>query len=138
MSISSHAKFTVALAVVFVATGCAHVIAMRPQPAPAQVVMVDQAPRRGPLGIPPGHLPRAGQCRLWYPGRPPGQQPRAGDCGSIQRAAPAGSWVLYRPASDAKVVHSRVIDQRRTGVVVEVRVYDADRGTYLRMEGRQP
>jgi hypothetical protein len=32
------------------------------------------------LGIPPGHLPPPGACRVWYPGRPPGHQPRPGPC----------------------------------------------------------
>ena len=26
------------------------------------------------LGIPPGHLPEPGSCRVWVPGRAPGQQ----------------------------------------------------------------
>src|SRR2546425_3891701 len=28
------------------------------------------------LGVPPGHLPKPGQCRIWIPGVPPGHQPR--------------------------------------------------------------
>jgi hypothetical protein len=32
------------------------------------------------LGIPPGHLPPPGACRIWYPGRPPGQQPPPTSC----------------------------------------------------------
>lgn len=89
---------------------------------------------RKALGVPPGHLPPPGSCRLWFPARPPGQQPKAGDCSTIQRQAPAGSWVLYRPQNDAKVVHSRVIDAKRPGAVVTVRVYDVKRGTYIRDE----
>ena len=27
------------------------------------------------LGIPPGHYPPPGQCRVWLPGTPPGHQP---------------------------------------------------------------
>ena len=30
--------------------------------------------------VPPGHLPRPGFCKLWFPGRPPGHQPRASKC----------------------------------------------------------
>lgn len=30
--------------------------------------------------IPPGYLPPAGYCRLWYPGRPPGHQPAPAPC----------------------------------------------------------
>ncbi len=99
------------------------------QPSPAA--------RRGPstaatLGIPPGHLPAPGQCRVWLPGKPPGHQPRPRDCERIERTAPAGSWIVYRPSRDKKVVHVRVVDQRRPGVVIRLRVYDAQRGTLIR------
>ncbi|HET6577685.1 MAG TPA: hypothetical protein VFG66_05145 [Gemmatimonadales bacterium] len=93
--------------------------------------------RRGPstaasLGIPPGQLPPPGQCRVWLPGEPPGHQPRARSCARIERAAPAGSWIVYRPTEDRKVVHVRVVDERRPGVVVRLRVYDIRRGTLIR------
>jgi hypothetical protein len=42
--------------------------------------------------------------------------------------------VLYRPTNDRKVVHARVIDPRRDGIIIVTRIYDADRGTYLRDE----
>jgi hypothetical protein len=38
--------------------------------------------------------------------------------------------IFYRP--DREEVHARVIDRRRPGVVVEVRVYAAETGRYLR------
>lgn len=38
-------------------------------------------------GIPPGQLPPAGQCRVWYDGRPPGQQPRPTSCDNAERVA---------------------------------------------------
>ena len=38
-------------------------------------------------GIPPGEMPPAGQCRVWYEGRPPGQQPRATNCDDAERVA---------------------------------------------------
>ena len=38
-------------------------------------------------GIPPGQMPPAGQCRVWYEGRPPGQQPRATNCDDAERVA---------------------------------------------------
>src|SRR5207249_9008254 len=28
------------------------------------------------LGVPPGHLPKPGECRVWIPRVPPGRQPR--------------------------------------------------------------
>jgi predicted small lipoprotein YifL len=55
-------------------------------------------PARGPRhlnGVPPGHYPKPGECRLWFPGRPPGQQPRATACASLRGNVPAGAFVLY-------------------------------------------
>lgn len=104
------------------------------RPAPSEP---SPAVRRGPstaasLGIPPGHLPPPGLCRVWMPGEPPGHQPRARSCAHIEQTAPAGSWIVYRPGDDRKVVHVRVVDERRPGVVVQLRVYDAQRGTLIR------
>lgn len=86
------------------------------------------------LGIPPGHLPPPGECRVWYPGRPPGQQPPPRRCSAVGAEAPPGTWLLFRPHDDPEVVHVRVIDSRRAGVVVLVHVYDAERGRHLRDE----
>ena len=38
-------------------------------------------------GIPPGHLPPAGQCRVWYDGVPPGHQPAPTSCYEAERVA---------------------------------------------------
>ncbi|MDP3908808.1 MAG: hypothetical protein Q8Q14_00300 [Gemmatimonadales bacterium] len=86
-----------------------------------------------PLDIPPGHLPDAGECRVWIPGRVPGQQPRpkSRPCAGIESAAPAGSWILYRPANE-RVVYVRVLDPRRAAVVILVRVYDLDTNQLVR------
>jgi len=43
----------------------------------------EDVPRGAPYGyggIPPGHLPPPGECRVWYPGVPPGQQPPPFKC----------------------------------------------------------
>jgi hypothetical protein len=112
------------------ATACSSFSSSRPaQPEPAV--------RRGPstaatLGIPPGHLPPPGYCRVWMPGEPPGHQPKARSCEGIDRTAPAGSWIVYRPLKDRKVVHVREVDGRRPGVVVRLRIYDVARGTLIR------
>ena len=42
---------------------------------------------RNSQGIPPGQMPPAGQCRVWYEGVPPGRQPRAMDCRDAERIA---------------------------------------------------
>lgn len=124
-----------ALPVLLVAAlgACTTVVQTRSRAEPA-VVVVDSDRDRARLRVPPGHLPPPGECRLWFPDRPPGHQPPPGRCSRIERDAPPGSWVLYRPSRDRKVVHARVIDSRRAGMVVAVRVYDAQRGTYLRVE----
>jgi hypothetical protein len=38
-------------------------------------------------GIPPGQMPPAGMCRVWYDGLPPGRQPRATNCNEAERIA---------------------------------------------------
>lgn len=37
--------------------------------------------------IPPGHMPSAGQCRVWYEGVPPGRQPAPTSCAEAERIA---------------------------------------------------
>lgn len=56
----------------------------------------DDRGRRGAQGIPPGHLPPPGECRVWYDGEPPGQQPPPTDCATARReAARNGGRVIY-------------------------------------------
>lgn len=43
--------------------------------------------RYGAQGIPPGQMPPAGMCRVWYDGVPPGRQPRATSCTEAERLA---------------------------------------------------
>jgi len=38
-------------------------------------------------GIPPGQMPPAGMCRVWYDGVPPGRQPRPTNCNDAERIA---------------------------------------------------
>ena len=115
---------------VLAATACNSIHSARSsQPAPA--------PQRGPstaatLGIPPGQLPPLGLCRVWLPGVAPGHQPRARGCASIEVAAPAGSWIVYRPPEHKREVYVRMVDRRRAGIVVGFRVYDIQRGTLIR------
>lgn len=86
------------------------------------------------LGVPPGHLPPPGRCRVWIPGRPPGRQARARACAGIVAIAPAGSMVIYRPTRDKKIVRVRYIDRGRAGVVVGVRLFEAKTGKFVREE----
>ena len=124
------ATMVAAAMAILAATACKLVSTPPPeQPEPA--------PRRSPstaatLGIPPGHLPSPGMCRVWVPGKPPGHQAKARSCSNIERSAPAGSWIVERPGRDKKFVHVRVVDERRPGVVVRMRVYEIRDGKLVR------
>lgn len=85
------------------------------------------------LGIPPGHLPPPGRCRIWLPGKPPGHQQRPGSCASLQRRVPQGAWLVYRPSKSKKEVRVTVYDDRRP-VVSLVRIFDVATGRLLREE----
>ncbi|HSJ30813.1 MAG TPA: hypothetical protein VK933_05220 [Longimicrobiales bacterium] len=55
-------------------------------------------PARGPRklnGVPPGHYPKPGECRIWHSGRPPGQQPKPTACSNLMGRVPAGAFILY-------------------------------------------
>jgi hypothetical protein len=113
------------------AAGCKVVPASEPSPQPS--------PSRGrspstaaTLGIPPGHLPPPGMCRVWVPGEPPGHQPKPRSCSNIERTAPAGSYIVERPGREKKIVHVRVVDEHRPGVVVRMRVYEIRDGKLVR------
>jgi hypothetical protein len=43
--------------------------------------------RRGSQGIPPGQMPRAGECRVWFDDLPPGRQPAPTNCDQAERVA---------------------------------------------------
>ncbi len=106
-----------------------------PAPAPAPKSS-QKAKTAAQLGVPPGHLPALGQCRVWQPGMPPGKQRKAESCRSAGEHATAGSWVLFRPTQDTKVVYVyvRAEDGPRAGTVTRVRVYDATSGKFVREE----
>jgi hypothetical protein len=87
------------------------------------------------FGIPPGHLPPPGQCKVWIPGEPPGQQKKrykAGNCGSVARYVPPGGWLVYRPSGDKKEVVVR--EYGRSGVVISIRAFDIVTGALLWQE----
>lgn len=55
-------------------------------------------------GIPPGHLPAPGECRVWYDGRPPGQQPPPTSCREAERIASRDPYarVIYGDNRDRR------------------------------------
>jgi len=88
------------------------------------------------LGIPPGHLPPPGQCKVWIPGEPPGQQKKkykAGDCSYVEGQVPPGGWLVYRPTEDKKEVRVSVYGSQRPGVT-SIRFFDVATGALLREE----
>ena len=126
-----------------IASACTHTmrtIILDPPPPPDRDVRGPEV-NRGPstaatLGVPPGHLPKPGECRIWIPGTPPGHQPKpkSRPCPGIAPLAPAGSWIIYRPSDDKKVVHVREVDSRRAGAVIRIRVFDIESSLLLREE----
>jgi hypothetical protein len=114
--------------------GCGQNTTQQPEPAPVVFedrLVIQETDDRSPLRIAPAELPRSGECRLWHQGRPVREQPSPGPCAQIEPTAPPESWILYRPSQDPRLVHVRIVDPERAGVVAQVRVYDAQRGTYL-------
>jgi hypothetical protein len=121
--------------------GCGQATSRPPESGPVEFedrLVIEENDDRSPLRIPSPQLPAAGACRLWKPKRPLKEQAPAGTCGAIEPTAPPESWVLYRPRQDPRLVHVRVIDAEQAGLVSQVRVYDAERGTYIGSKPRKP
>lgn len=74
----------------------------------------------GDLGIPKGHLPPPGECKVWFPGKPPGHQPPPQSCGSALRNAPLGAWVITHEGERYRV---NIFNRSRRNVIDEVRYY---------------
>jgi len=53
------------------------------------------AQSRGNAGVPPGHKPPAGMCRVWIDGVPPGHQPGATDCATAMATVPRNGRVIW-------------------------------------------
>ena len=83
--------------------------------------------RANSQGIPPGQMPSAGQCRVWYDGVPPGRQPRPTSCREAERVAARdrNARVIY--GDDA--YGDRYGDRNGTGRVYEDDRYEQGRGS---------
>jgi hypothetical protein len=66
------------------------------------------------LGIPRGHLPPPGRCRVWLPNVPAGHQAYPGPCRRLERRVPPGGWLLNRPGRH--VVELWIYDEYRSRV----------------------
>lgn len=89
---------------------------------------------RNKQGIPPGHLPPEGLCRVWYDGVPPGRQPRPTGCYEAERIAsrdPAAR-VIYGGGSNRNAPIYRD-DQRYPGDI-----WRGDDRRYPTTDGRRP
>lgn len=82
-------------------------------------------------GVPPGQLPPANMCRVWYDGQPPGRQPRATNCREAE--------VTASRTRNARVIYGEnVYDDRYSSYGNDTRTYpypDNDRGVN-RIPGR--
>jgi hypothetical protein len=119
------------------ATACTPLV-IHPVPEPA--VVEDETPRyekRGKLGIPRGHLPPPGRCRIWVPGRPPGHQPPAGGCASLADQVPPGAWLVRSTAKHQARIEVSVYHESRPHTIVAVRHYDAKTRRFLAEEYRR-
>lgn len=72
------------------------------------------------LGIPKGHLPPPGECKIWIPGKEPGQQGPPQSCASALRNVPLGAWVITHEGSRYKV---NIFNRSKRNIVDEVRYY---------------
>lgn len=91
---------------------------------------------RANLGIPAGHLPPPGECRVWHPDRPAGHQPPPGDCRHLSHRVPLGAWLIYRSEDDPEHVDVSVYDERRPGIVEIIGEFILETGEFVRE--RQP
>lgn len=90
-------------------------------------------------GIPPGQMPPAGMCRVWYDNLPPGRQPRATNCDQAERLASRdrNARVIY--GDDYRGANNRDQRYRNRGLGGVYRTYPNDRtygNTYPNSNGR--
>ncbi|ALI99826.1 hypothetical protein [Rufibacter tibetensis] len=69
-------------------------------------------------GVPKGHYPPPGECRIWYPNRSPGHQPPPTDCRTLYgvRLEP-GAFILHGDQAYDAEYDWREEERRRPGSV---------------------
>ena len=115
------------MGIVLLMSGCVSTGAVGTAPP----VVILEEPYEAP-GIPPGHLPPPGQCRIWFPGAPPGQQPPPGPCSDLEWRVPLGAWLIYGPSEQYDDFIVSIYDRRTPNVVISIRYYDAETGRFIR------
>ncbi len=69
-------------------------------------------------GVPKGHYPPPGSCKIWYPNRPPGHQPPATSCNNIdRRRLEPGAFILHGDRAYDADYNWREAERRRPGSV---------------------
>ena len=90
--------------------------------------------QQGYTRLPGGHLPPAGECRIWYPGRPAGNQPPPFKCDQARGRVELGGW-LMKPGPQPQQVKVAVYDTQRPGTVIDVGIFDSRTGSIIRIVG---
>lgn len=83
---------------------------------------------RSSSGVPAGHMPSRGMCRVWIDGVAPGRQPRQTDCRTAERQRP---YYEQRYGRNARVIYGDR-SSRNTVYDRNGRVYDDRNGTNCR------
>lgn len=69
-------------------------------------------------GVPKGHYPPPGSCKIWYPNRPPGHQPAATSCNNVYRTKlEPGAFILHGDRAYDADYDWREEERRRPGTV---------------------
>lgn len=69
-------------------------------------------------GVPKGHYPPPGSCRIWYPNRPPGHQPPAISCNNLYRVRlEPGAFILHGDRAYDADYDWREAERRRSGSI---------------------
>lgn len=123
-------RLQICLAMLFFFCSCGVVIRSG-SPSEESEERPESIDRVGRLGIPPGHLPPPGSCRIWVPGRPPGHQSPPGNCAELERLVPQGAWLVHRDVDNPDHIEVREFDEQRPSVVVVIRYFEAATGRFL-------
>jgi hypothetical protein len=85
--------------------------------------LMAQGKGKGNDGVPPGHRPVPGMCRIWIDGVPPGKQPAPTDCATAVSRRPANARVIFgddtpKPGKGTKGADNEVCSSRNSSVTV--------------------